>query len=63
MNMTQDSTKNLFALVIMVTWQMVGYMMIIYVAGLNNIPKDLYEASAIDGANGIKNFATSPCQC
>ncbi|GGA48945.1 carbohydrate ABC transporter permease [Paenibacillus physcomitrellae] len=56
MNMTQDATKNLFALVIMVTWQMAGYMMIIYVAGLNNIPKDLYEASAIDGASGVKRF-------
>lgn len=55
-NMTQDSVKNLFALVIMFTWQMAGYMMIIYVAGLNTIPKDLYEAGAIDGANGWRRF-------
>ncbi|MEJ8303536.1 sugar ABC transporter permease [Saccharibacillus sacchari] len=55
-NMTQDTTKNLFALVIMVTWQMAGYMMIIFVAGLNNIPRDLYEAGALDGAGGWKRF-------
>jgi raffinose/stachyose/melibiose transport system permease protein len=49
--MTQDSTKALFALVILSTWQTAGYMMIIYVAGLNNIPKDYYEAASIDGAS------------
>ena len=50
-NMTQDNTKALFALAILVTWQMAGYMMIIYITGLNNIPYDLYEAAEIDGAN------------
>jgi len=55
-NMTQDSTKAMFALVIMVTWQMAGYMMMIYVNGLNNIPKDLYEAASIDGANFLLKF-------
>ena len=44
-NMTQDNTKALFALAILVTWQMAGYMMIIYITGLNNIPYDLYEAA------------------
>ena len=33
-NMTQDNTKALFALAILVTWQMAGYMMIIYITGL-----------------------------
>lgn len=55
-DMTQDTTKNLFALVIMVTWQMAGYMMIIYIAGLNTIPKDMYEAGSIDGANHWHRF-------
>ncbi|GIM28861.1 ABC transporter permease [Clostridium polyendosporum] len=55
-NMTQSSTKAMFALVIMVTWQMAGYMMMIYVNGLNNIPKDLYEAANIDGANFFQKF-------
>lgn len=57
-NMTQDNTKALFALVILVTWQMAGYMMIIYITGLNNIPKDLYEAAEIDGANALQRFKT-----
>lgn len=48
--MTQDSTKALFALALLNTWQYAGYMMIIYVAGLNNISKDYYEAASIDGA-------------
>lgn len=55
-NMTQDPTKNLFALVILVAWQMAGYMMIIYITGLNNIPTDLYEAAQIDGANSFQRF-------
>ncbi len=51
--MTQDSTKALFALVIMTTWQFAGYMMIIFITGINNIPKDLYEAADIDGAGSL----------
>lgn len=37
-------------LVIVLNWQMVGYMMIIYIAGLQNVPSDLIEAAEIDGA-------------
>ena len=56
MNMTQNNTKSLFALAMLVTWQMAGYMMIIYINGLNNIPGDLYEAAEIDGANFFQRF-------
>ncbi len=55
-NMLQDSNKALIALVFMVTWQMAGYMMIIYITGLNNIPADLYEAAQIDGAGKLQQF-------
>lgn len=55
-NMTQDSTKTLIALVIMVVWQMAGYMMLIFVAGINNISSDLYEAASIDGAGAFTKF-------
>lgn len=55
-NMTQDNTKALFALVMLFSWQMAGYMMIIYTTGLNNIPKDLFESAAIDGANTWQRF-------
>jgi raffinose/stachyose/melibiose transport system permease protein len=54
--MTQDSVKALFALVILNTWQYAGYMMIIYIAGLNNIPRDYYEAASIDGASSWLAF-------
>lgn len=39
-------------LLILIAWQQVGYMMIIYIAGLQNVPEDLIEAANIDGANG-----------
>jgi raffinose/stachyose/melibiose transport system permease protein len=54
--MTQSSVKAIFALVLLTTWQSAGYMMIIYVAGLNNIPKDYYEAASIDGASPLRVF-------
>lgn len=54
--MTQDPVKALFALVIMTTWQNAGYMMLIYVSGLNSISGDLYEAASIDGAGSIKKY-------
>ena len=44
------------ALVIVFVWQMSGYMMIIYFAGIVNIPKELTEAAAIDGANGFQRL-------
>ncbi len=40
-----------WGLVILTNWQLIGYMMIIYIAGLQNIPNDLLEAAAIDGAS------------
>ena len=43
-------------LVILVAWQQIGYMMIIYIAGLRSIPGDVMEAAAIDGANGIQRL-------
>jgi ABC-type sugar transport systems, permease components len=44
------------AIVAMMTWQGLGYNMILYLAGLQGVPKDLYEASEIDGATGIRKF-------
>lgn len=56
--MTQSTTKALFALVIMTVWQSAGYMMLIYISGLNAVPGDLYEAADIDGAGPIRKFFT-----
>ena len=41
-----------WGLVILVAWQQIGYMMIIYIAGLQSIPGDVLEAAQIDGAGG-----------
>lgn len=43
-------------LVLLMNWQMVGYMMIIYIAGLQNIPGDLIEAAEIDGATRMQTL-------
>lgn len=40
-----------WGLVILMNWQLIGYMMIIYIAGIQNIPGELVEAAKIDGAN------------
>ena len=40
-----------WGLIVLMAWQQVGYMMIIYIAGLQNVSPDLLEAAAIDGAN------------
>lgn len=47
-----DPDLAFWALVIVTTWQLAGYMMIILIAGLVNVPNDVLEASRIDGANG-----------
>ncbi|MBQ9050709.1 MAG: ABC transporter permease subunit [Lachnospiraceae bacterium] len=50
--LTANATYGFWGLVILVAWQQIGYMMIIYIAGLQAIPEDLNEAAKIDGANG-----------
>lgn len=48
---TADAKYGFWGLVILMNWQMIGYMMIIYIAGIQNIPNDVIEAAKIDGAN------------
>lgn len=50
-DITYDPKYGFWGLVILMNWQMIGYMMIIYIAGIQNIPDSLSEAAAIDGAN------------
>ena len=45
-----------WGLVILVCWQQIGYMMIIYISGLQAIPTDVMEAAEIDGANGVQKL-------
>ena len=49
--LTYKASYGFWGLVILVCWQQIGYMMIIYVAGLQSVPGDLIEAAKIDGAN------------
>ena len=46
-----DPNYGFWGLVILLSWQQIGYMMIIYIAGLQNVSNDLVEAAKIDGAN------------
>ncbi len=48
--LTADATFGFWGLVILVAWQQIGYMMIIYIAGLQAVPEDMLEASRLDGA-------------
>lgn len=45
-----NGKHGLIGLILLMNWQMIGYMMIIYIAGLQNVPTELIEASKIDGA-------------
>lgn len=49
--LTYLSVYGFWGLVILMCWQQIGYMMIIYIAGIQNIPGELIEAAQIDGAN------------
>lgn len=51
-----NSTAGFWGIIILMCWQQIGYMMIIYVAGLQNVPIDLLEAAAIGGANAIQTL-------
>ena len=46
-----SATYGFWGIVILMCWQQIGYMMIIYIAGLQNVPPDLIEAARIDGAS------------
>ncbi len=52
----ESSQQALPAIIIMSIWQGVGFQMIIYLAGLQQIPTALYEASGLDGANWFEQF-------
>lgn len=51
-----DAKYGFWGLVILTNWQLIGYMMVIYIAGLQNIPRDLNEAAEIDGATSWQSL-------
>ena len=52
-DITYKAQYGFWGLVILTNWQLIGYMMVIYIAGLQNIPGDLVEAASIDGASPL----------
>lgn len=51
-----ETSAALYVVVLIFIWKNLGYNMVLFMAGLHNIPKEHYEAAAVDGANGIQNF-------
>ncbi len=51
-----NATAGYWGLIILMGWQQIGYMMIIYIAGLQNVPDSLIEAAEIDGANHLQTL-------
>lgn len=60
--LTSDPKYGFWGLVILTNWQLIGYMMIIYIAGIQNIPTELIEAAQIDGATRFQalRYVTLP---
>ena len=55
-DLTYDSAYGFWGLVVVVNWQMIGYMMIIYIAAIQNIPGEIVEAAEIDAAGFWKKL-------
>ena len=55
-SMLSDTNTAFMAIIIVYIWQYAGYIMLIYITGLNTIPGDVLEASAIDGANAFETL-------
>ena len=51
-----NTTAGYWGLIILMCWQQVGYMMIIYIAGLQSVPESLSEAAKIDGATSFQTL-------
>jgi raffinose/stachyose/melibiose transport system permease protein len=55
-NWLGDPDLALWMIVLVVVWQYAGYSMVIFVAGLQSVPKEIYEAAAIDGSSPVRRF-------
>jgi raffinose/stachyose/melibiose transport system permease protein len=51
-----DPGLALWSIIGVIVWQYCGYSMVIFVAGLQSIPREIYEAAAIDGGGGVRRF-------
>lgn len=55
-DITYSADYGFWGLVFLMNWQLIGYMMVIYIAGIQNIPRELYEAAKIDGASTLRTL-------
>lgn len=55
-DITYSADYGFWGLVLLTNWQLIGYMMVIYIAGLQNIPTELNEAASIDGASPLQTL-------
>lgn len=55
-DITYSADYGFWGLVFLMNWQLIGYMMVIYIAGIQNIPRELYEAAKIDGASSFRTL-------
>ncbi len=55
-NWIADPATAMYALVVVGIWSSVGYNLIIFLAGMQGIPKELYEAASMDGAGRVRQF-------
>ncbi len=55
-NLLEGPSLSLFCIILTSVWRDIGYFMVIFLAGLQNIDKSLYEAASIDGANRVQKF-------
>lgn len=53
-SITSNAIFGYWGLVVLMSWQMIGYMMIIYIAGIQNIPTAILEAARVDGAGPMR---------
>lgn len=51
---TYDPKYGFWGLVVLMNWQLIGYMMVVYIAGLQNIPGELLDAAKVDGAGSFQ---------
>ena len=56
LDITYNANYGFWGLVALMNWQLIGYMMVIYIAGLQNVPHELLEAGAIDGASPFQRL-------
>ncbi len=56
MTMLMDAKYGYWGLIILMNWQMIGYIMVIYIAGLQNVSTDVLEAARMDGAGALQKL-------